>query len=95
MKRWSVDTDGDETALWWSSGYSDKTGMPLIQGDLAGALLVSVDEADPPFAALVAAVRDAGRLRGLAATFSSHLNAQQTFTGAQVAAMLNSKAEVL
>jgi len=40
------------------------------------------------FDALVQAVTDARRLRSLAATFGSRLNREQTFTGAQVAAML-------
>jgi len=37
---------------------------------------------------VVAALADAARLRSLAATFDSHLNRDQTYTGAQVAAML-------
>lgn len=40
------------------------------------------------FAAIDADVRSAARLRSLAAMFDNHLNRDQTFTGAQVAAML-------
>jgi len=36
---------------------------------------------------------DAARLRSLAATFDSHLNRDQTYTGAQVAAMLRDGGE--
>jgi hypothetical protein len=42
------------------------------------------DRPPPPPSAL----RDAARLRSLAATFDNRLNREQTFTGAQVAAML-------
>ncbi len=42
---------------------------------------------------VVAAFRDAARLRSLAATFDSHLNRDQTYTGAQVAAMLRDGGE--
>lgn len=94
MKRWSVDTDGSETALWWSSGYSDKTGVAIAEDDLRIAMMDG-DAAAEAFPALAADVRDAGRLRGLTALFGNRLNREQSFTGAQVAAMLNSKAEVL
>ena len=90
MKRWTVDIGDDGPELWWSVGRSDP-GVSLAR---IPDFLEEEELADA-HAALVEAVRDAGRLRGLAATFSSHLNANQTFTGAQIAAMLNSKAEVL
>jgi len=46
------------------------------------------DHGDEGWADLTSTVTDAARLRSLAATFDSHLNRGQTYTGAQVAAML-------
>ena len=90
MKRWSV-SDWHEFPEWgeiltWPSD-------PPLR-----ACVADVDDEDDPtaiaaYAALVVDVRDAARLRSLAATFDSHLNRDKTYTGAQVAAMLRDGGE--
>ena len=57
--------------------FLDYNASPIVAADAVLAL-----------PAIAADATDAARLRSLAATFDSHLNRDQTYTGAQVAAML-------
>ena len=89
-KRWSV-VDAQYPYLEWDGGgYKGWLGI-LVDDDGADTLAVDClpdHEVLAAHAALIEDVRDAARLRSLAATFDSHLNRGQTYTGAQVAAML-------
>ena len=87
MRRWTIDTGDHGPELWWSIGPSDP-GVTLAR---VHDFLEEEELADA-FAALVADVQAAGRLRSLAADLDSHLNRGQSFTGAQVAVMLRAKA---
>lgn len=83
-KRWTV----DENAGGWPE-WPGGTVMLTI-GRYGGSTLAEAQEARVQVAATF---RDAARLRSLAATFDNRLNRDQSFTGAEVAAMLRDGGE--
>jgi len=92
-KRWSVagerGTYGNPEHLLWPDDQDHDIPHRLTESHFAEAWPNTEDSiVAPAYAALVADVQDAARLRSLAATFDSHLNRVKTYTGAQVAAML-------
>ena len=84
--RWTVGTleDPDEDMLIWP------TDPPIYVQIANEADDTGTGNADShaAYAALIASVSDAARLRSLAARMDSHLNRGRSFTGAEVAAML-------
>lgn len=85
---WAAEVDGDGDLLWYGAATMDPRGRVLTADDLRCEDVGFGDRADEAFAALVAHVRDAARLRSLAARLDRPLNRDKSFTGAEVAAML-------